>query len=279
MPNKLGNNGNACRASYYPRILMGCEPSILRQRTHLTVGFLFLLALNLLLASPQIQPKAHFSAFKTPVSRFQQSQHPRRGILRLKVCNAILGVLGGFSARSGFGLFLHPAACFGILPHPSRCTRSSISQKQNATKFLSPNQIPILKHQGWALRRGIFSHQRTSQQASDSAAVLWEGFGRRSLLNKATGDRPRSGPPVCPCLVVKTAKKTHANGVCISAPLSLFSRSGLGSAGTKKPPQSAACSSSGRSLEISSARSCIRSHSSAASSNSRVSSTSSRTRD
>lgn len=154
MPNKLGNNGNACRASYYPRILMGCEPSILRQRTHLTVGFLFLLALNLLLASPQIQPKAHFSAFKTPVSRFQQSQHPRRGILRLKVCNAILGVLGGFSARSGFGLFLHPAACFGILPHPSRCTRSDKPPRWWESGAAGPSfsppprpaHVPLLSH-------------------------------------------------------------------------------------------------------------------------------------
>ena len=173
MPNKLGNNGNACRASYYPRILMGCEPSILRQRTHLTVGFLFLLALNLLLASPQIQPKAHFSAFKTPVSRFQQSQHPRRGILRLKVCNAILGVLGGFSARSGFGLFLHPAACFGILPHPSRCTRSdkpprwwesgaagpSFSPPASPCKCLT--SVPVLYRICTAIRFAVFQYPRT----------------------------------------------------------------------------------------------------------------------
>jgi len=119
-----------------------------------------------------------------PVSRFGALLCPRQGIYCLKVCNALARVLGAFSARSGFGPFLHPAACFGILLRPSRCTRSdkpprwresgatgpSFSPPPRTPQSISRIDASYLRFDGepsgWALRGGIPSPHRTCQQAS-----------------------------------------------------------------------------------------------------------------
>jgi hypothetical protein len=67
-----------------------------------------------------------------PVSRFAALLRPIRGIYYLKVCNALERVLGAFSARSGFDLFLHPAACFGILLRPSSHPRDKQSRRRES---------------------------------------------------------------------------------------------------------------------------------------------------
>ena len=106
-----------------------------------------------------------------PVSRFGAFQPTKQGVYCLKVCNALARVLGAFSARSGFGLFLHPAACFGILLRPSRCTRSDKPprwRENGATgpSFSPPAHLPV-------------------------AVAAYPSFGPRLRSGSGAGSRPR----------------------------------------------------------------------------------------